>query len=89
MLERWPRRDARLESIRPRSAGPAAALERIRARPEGSFYLHGYYSSGKTHLMIAQYRAVALAGVPCLLRSSRELADEMRKAQAAPAAGEA
>lgn len=90
MLEGWPNyRDARLETMKPRSEGQAAAIARIRTQPQESYYFHGLYSSGKTHVMIAQYQAVALTGVPCLLRSSRQLADEMRKAEQVPAHGEA
>jgi DNA replication protein DnaC len=88
MLEGWPEyRAARLETMEPKSPAQAAALARIKAAPQESYYMHGTYSVGKTHLMIAQYRAVALAGIPCLLRSSRQLADEMRKAEMSPPPG--
>jgi DNA replication protein DnaC len=72
----------------PRTPAQSAALERVKSKPTGSYYLWGFYATGKTHLLIAQYQRLALAGVPCMLRSSRQLADEMRKAEMAPPAGE-
>jgi hypothetical protein len=46
------------------------------------------FCHGTRHLMMAQYRAVALPGVPCLLRSSRQLAEEIRKTEMSPPAFE-
>jgi DNA replication protein DnaC len=74
--------------MRPNSPAQADAIERLRTNPGGSYYLHGAYSLGKTHLMVAQYQHLALAGTPCLLRSSRQLADEMRRAEITPSSGE-
>jgi DNA replication protein DnaC len=89
MLEGWPEfRDARLEAMEGRSPQQMAAIGRVRNAPLGSYYFHGIYRGGKTHLMIAQYRLAALGGIPCLLRSSRQLADEMRKAEMSPPAGQ-
>jgi DNA replication protein DnaC len=89
VLEQWPEyAEARLDSFFPRSLQQSSALRIIRENPEGSYYLHGNYSAGKTFLMIAQYRHVALSGMPCLLRPSRQLADELRKAEMSPPAGE-
>ena len=89
VTEGWPEyAAATLESMAPRTPQQAAALERVKAKPTGSYYLWGFYATGKTHLLIAQYQRLALAGVPCMLRSSRQLADEMRKAEMAPPAGE-
>jgi DNA replication protein DnaC len=89
VLEEWPEyAEAKLDSLLPRSPEQADAIERVRSDPGGSYYLHGPYSRGKTHLMVAQYQRLALAGVPCLLRASRQLADEMRRAETAPPPGQ-
>ena len=34
----------------------AEAISRIRANPTGSYFLHGRYGSGKTHLLASQFR---------------------------------
>jgi DNA replication protein DnaC len=41
-------------------------------------------SRGKTHLLIAQYPHLAMAGERCILRSARDLLEELRKAEAPP-----
>jgi DNA replication protein DnaC len=83
ILQDWPEYlNARLESYAPRSAGQVNALTAIRGDPHGSFFFTGKYSHGKTHLMIAQYRHLALAGGRCILRSARDLMEELRKAEA-------
>ena len=75
MLEGWPEyRAARLEAMEPRSPAQAAALARLKAAPQESYYMHGTYSVGKTHLMIAQYRPSPWPGFPAFcvpLGSSR------------------
>jgi DNA replication protein DnaC len=82
VLEDWPEyADADLENFQPRSLLQIEAIKAIKANPEVSYFLHGYYGSGKTHLMIAQYRYLALRGSTCILRSSKQLMDELRKAE--------
>ena len=52
----------------------------MRAHPEGSFYITGYYGSGKTHLFYAQYRELAAAGnIRCHVRTTRELVEEPKR----------
>jgi DNA replication protein DnaC len=82
VLEEWPEyATAKLED-QPANLMQAEALKVIRGDPTGSYLIRGYYGSGKTHLLIAQYRHMALAGIPCILRSSRQLMEELRKAEA-------
>jgi chromosomal replication initiation ATPase DnaA len=50
--------------------------------PGGSWYLTGPYGSGKTHLLYAQYRELVTAGqVRCQVRTTRELVEELRRAE--------
>ncbi len=51
----------------------------MRENPEVSYFLWGGYESGKTHLLYAQYRQLALAGVPCNVRTADELLDEIQR----------
>jgi DNA replication protein DnaC len=51
----------------------------MRENPEASYLLWGPYDSGKTHLLYAQYRQLALAGVPCNVRTADELLDEIQR----------
>lgn len=82
VLEHWPEyAQASLEFFRPRNLLQMEALKAIKANPKGSYFLHGFYGSGKTHLMIAQYRHLALQGSTCILRSSKQLMDELRRAE--------
>jgi DNA replication protein DnaC len=81
VLEDWPKyKDAQLPGFKPRNAGQTKVIEILRADPNKSLLLTGYFSRGKTHLMIAQYRYLTLTGRHCLLRSAKELIDELYKA---------
>lgn len=85
VLRDWPAyAEADLDTIEPRDLGQRTALNALRADPGGSYFLHGSFSSGKTHLLVAQYRHAALTGAPCALRSSKQLVDELRKAEMDP-----
>lgn len=85
VLQDWPAYvEADLERMQPQSLYQGEALKILRANPSGSFALHGDFSSGKTHLLVAQYRHVALAGEPCALRSSKQLVDELKRAELDP-----
>ena len=53
-----------------------AAIEKMRANPTGSYFLHGRYGSGKTHLLVAQFRELIGTRDP-ELRSSHALMDEL------------
>lgn len=88
VLNDWPRyADAQLDD-RPRTLPQKAVLDAIRENPSGSYFITGNYESGKTHVLIAQYRYQALAGRNCILRSSKQLMDELRKAEITPPDGE-
>jgi hypothetical protein len=51
----------------------------MQTNPEGSYFIHGPYGCGKTHLLYAQYRGLVLAGVPCNVRTSTELLSELQR----------
>ncbi len=72
-------REATFESYFPRSPSQERAHDFIRENPEGSYLLHGPYDSGKTHLLFAQYRRLALSGIPCSARTTVELWSEIQR----------
>ncbi len=75
-------REATLDSYLPRNQRQERARSLIRAKIGGSFYLTGAYGSGKTHLLCAQYRELVLAAeTRCHVRTTRELIEELRKAE--------
>jgi hypothetical protein len=49
----------------------------MRENPDGSYFLQGFYGCGKTYLLMAQYCSMALAGKHCVLRSAKDLKDEL------------
>ena len=54
----------------------------MRKNPGGSWYLTGASGNGKTHLLYAQYRELVTAGqVRCHVRTTRELVEELRRAE--------
>jgi DNA replication protein DnaC len=80
ILENWPEyKHADFRTYKPKTIAQQNALNVFRADPRGSYFLTGLYSRGKTHMLIAQYRWMSLAGDKCLLRSARELMEELRK----------
>jgi DNA replication protein DnaC len=82
ILKNWPEyKDAQLETFKPRSVRQQNAIRAIRENPTGSYFLGGYYQQGKTHLLVAQYRWMADAGMRCILLSAQELMDDLRKAE--------
>jgi len=82
VLEDWPEyKTADLSRYKPVSISQQNAFRTIMGNPKGSYFLSGKYSRGKTHLMIAQYRHLALGGETCILRSARDLMEELRKAE--------
>lgn len=82
LLEDWPKYlHAKLETFKPKSVGQENAHRAIRENPTASYLICGGYSTGKTHLLVAQYRHVALSGQKCLLRAARDLIDELTKAE--------
>ncbi len=72
-------RECTFESYRPKNLSQATARDVMQANPEGSYYLHGPYGSGKTHLLLAQYRSLVHAGVPANVRTSHELLGELQR----------
>lgn len=75
-------RDSDFGSCRPRNHRQEKALFLMRGEPAGSWYLTGPYGSGKTHLLYAQYRhAVTDGGIRCHVRTTRELVEELRRAE--------
>ncbi len=72
-------RECTFESYHPKNPSQAAALDLMQSNPEGSYFLHGPYGCGKTHLLHAQYRSLVLAGVPGNVRTSDELLDELQR----------
>lgn len=82
ILEDWPEyQRAILEDYQPKSVGQENVIAAIKSNPNGSYLLNGLYSRGKTHLLIAQYRALAIAGQRCVLRTARGLIEELRKTE--------
>jgi len=72
-------REASFESYRARNERQERAVALVKAAPEGSWYMTGDYATGKTHLLYAQYRELAMAGrTLCHVRTSRELVEELR-----------
>jgi DNA replication protein DnaC len=74
-------RPCTFESYEPHSPKQMKTRSVMMASPKGSFFLHGPYGNGKTHLLYAQYRVALLAGQPCHLRTTAELLDELQKAE--------
>jgi DNA replication protein DnaC len=77
-------RDRTFESYQPENPNQAKALELMQINPEGSYFLCGPYGCGKTHLLYAQYRSLALAGVHCHVRTSTELLSELQRMEFDP-----
>jgi DNA replication protein DnaC len=75
-------RNSSFDSFKPRDRQQERVLSLLRGNPRGRWYLHGAYGSGKTHLLYAQYRVLATSGqVRCHVRTSRELVEELRRAE--------
>ncbi len=72
-------RGATFETFEPRNQKQRKSLETIQADPQGSFFVHGAYGQGKTHLLWAQFRVVWVAGIKCAFRTSHALLEELRK----------
>jgi len=78
----WPEYgSADFTQYEPRTETQRTAAALIRGNPMGSFYLYGNYGAGKTHLLLAQYRAMCLADIPCQLRTARQLITQLTQAE--------
>jgi DNA replication protein DnaC len=65
-------------------AAQQAARDRIAAEFTGSYFLHGDYARGKTHLATAQYVKLVQIEWPCLFLGMAELIAELRRAELDP-----
>lgn len=73
--------NARLNDMVPRDPKQKKALDIVKRDPLASYLFTGYYSTGKTHFLIAQYRYLLLNDFKSILRSSRDLISELRQAE--------
>lgn len=77
----WPEYlNADFKTMKPRKR-QQAVYDAMKPGSRGSWYITGYFGSGKTFFMAAQYRGMVLDGYPCMMRSSRQLMEEIRKAE--------
>lgn len=76
-----PRRFANcsFENYIPTDDLQVVALETVRGSIDCGMFIHGGYGRGKTHLAVAQYRALVSAGQECAFRSVSELITELRE----------
>ena len=82
ILRDWPEySNASIEGFKPRSVGQQNAAALLRHDIDGSYFFTGLYKRGKTFFTVAQYRALALAGQKCELRSARDLMEELRRSE--------
>ena len=72
-------RESTFESYHPKNLKQEKAHGLMREDPEGSYFLHGPYDCGKTHLLHAQYRTLVLAGVACNVRTTVDLLNEIQR----------
>jgi DNA replication protein DnaC len=77
-------RECTFENYNPKNPNQLRAHELMQTTPEGSYFLHGPYGCGKTHLLYAQYRSLVLAGVSCNVRTSTELLSELQRMEFDP-----
>jgi DNA replication protein DnaC len=77
-------RNCTFENYHPKNPNQARAHDLMQTNPEGSYFLHGPYGCGKTHLLYAQNRGLVLAGVPCNVRTSTELLSELQRMEFDP-----
>jgi DNA replication protein DnaC len=71
-------RACRFDTFIPKSKQQQSALSSLKSNPAGSFYIHGAYGSGKTHLLCAQFRE-RMPKESCYLRTTSELIREIRQ----------
>lgn len=69
-------------SFQPRHPKQEKVLALMKSSIEASWYLTGGYGNGKTLLLYAQYRELIQKGtVQCHVRTTRELIEELRRAE--------
>src|SRR6185295_585663 len=74
-------RDSTFANYVPEDAQQQAALDRISGDFTESFFIHGDYSRGKTHLATAQYRRLIEIERPAMFFPMSELLHELRRAE--------
>jgi DNA replication protein DnaC len=82
ILEEWPEyKNADLQNFTARSPAQENAAAKLRQNIQASYYFTGLFKRGKSFFLVAQYRALVLAGEKCVLRSARDLAVELRRSE--------
>lgn len=81
LLQRVPKRFrfSAFENYRPIDRAEEAALQALKSNPASCFYLTGQYGRGKTHLLYAQYKEMVREGHRCIVRTGREVTQELTK----------
>lgn len=74
-------RQAAFANYVPMDALQQRALETIAGEFTGSYFLHGDYARGKTHLAMAQYVKLIQIERPCMFMTMAELMAELRRAE--------
>jgi DNA replication protein DnaC len=70
------------EFLCPKNQHQEQALLLMHNDPGGSWFITGAYGNGNKHLFYAQYREVVLAGgIRCHARTTREVIEELRRAE--------
>jgi DNA replication protein DnaC len=77
-------RDASFANYVPTDSAQEIALNKISSEFTGSYFIHGEYSRGKTHLATAQYRHIVMIERNCMFMTMAELMSELRKAEMDP-----
>lgn len=77
-------REATFANYVPMDAAQEKALALMAGEFTGSYFLHGDYARGKTHLATAQYVKLVQIERPCLFLGMAELISELRRAEMDP-----
>lgn len=72
---------AQLHPFTAKNPGQRDAHAIITSDPLKSYFLHSTYGRGKTFLLVAQFRYLIDKGIPCAIRTSKQLVDELKKAE--------
>lgn len=74
-------RNATFANYVPMDSAQERARDRLAAEFTKSYFLHGDYGRGKTHLATAQYRKLLEIERPCLLLTMGQLITELRRSE--------
>lgn len=74
-------RSSDFQNYVPIDSAQERALAMMTSGLTGSFFIHGDYGRGKTHLATAQYVRLVQAEKPCLFLGMSELISELRQAE--------